>query len=123
MKSVIISVILLLTVSTGVTVNAIYTCNSVDILIQKAEKMNFEDITKEDTESFNSLKSEWEKKKNILAYLHDYRKIENIELSMVRMESAISSNSTAEFNIYKSEFLYSLSRLEEISFFSFKNIL
>ena len=79
MKSVIISVILLLTVSTGVTVNAIYTCNSVDILTQKAEKMNFDDITKEDTESFNSLKSEWEKKKNILAYLHDYRKIENIQ--------------------------------------------
>ena len=124
MKSVIISVCLLLAVSIGVTLNAVHTCSTVSDLRTKAEHLNiYESVSKEEREIFESLRLEWNKKRDILTYLYDYREIENIELAVVRMESAIYSNELDEFPIYKSEFLYSLSRLEEISIFSFKNIL
>ncbi len=124
MKSVIISVILLLTVTVGVTVNAVHTCKTVEDLQSKAEELNVSgEATEKEKEMFSSLRSEWERKKNILTYLYDYREIENIELAVTRMENAIFSKNTDDFCIYKGEFLYSLSRLEEISAFSFKNIL
>ncbi len=124
MKSVIISIFLLLAVSVGVTANAFHTCSTVDSLRAKAEELNISQMADEEkTELFKSLRYEWNKKRSILTYLYDYREIETIELSIVRMESAIYSNDIDEFAVYKSEFLYSLSRLEEISSFSFKNIL
>ncbi len=124
MKSVIISICLLLAVSTGVTLNAFHTCSTVSDLRFKAEQLNIsESISKEEKEIFKSLRSKWNEKRNILTYLYDYREIESIELAVVRMESAINSNSPCEFSVYKGEFMYSLSRLEEISIFSFKNIL
>ena len=124
MKSVIISVILLLVVLTGVTLNAFHTCKTVESLTSKVEMLDIHgEITEEDRQLINSLRSEWNRKKDIFTYLYDYREIENIELSLVRMENTISSDSLDEFHVYKGEFLYSLSRLEEISILSFKNIL
>ena len=124
MKSVIISVCLILTVSAGVTVNAFHTCSTVADLRAEAELLNIsESVSKEEQELFRALRSKWNEKRDILTYLYDYREIENIELAVVRMESAIYSNNPCEFPVYKGEFLYSLSRLEEISIFSFKNIL
>ncbi len=124
MKSVIISALLLITVTVGVTVNSVYTCKAVDILTLYAEKLNTDANTSDaQKNTFETLNNEWERKKNVLVYLYDYREIENIETSIVRIKSAIYSGDMAEFDIYKGELLYSLSRLKELSTFSFKNIL
>lgn len=124
MKSVIISALLLITVTVGVTVNSVYTCKAVDILTLYAEKLNTDANTSDaQKNAFETLNNEWERKKNVLVYLYDYREIENIETSIVRIKSAIYSGDMAEFAIYKGELLYSLSRLKELSTFSFKNIL
>lgn len=124
MKSVIISALLLITVTVGVTVNSVYTREAVDILTLYAEKLNADANTSDaQKNTFETLNNEWERKKNVLVYLYDYREIENIETSIVRIKSAIYSGDMAEFAIYKGELLYSLSRLKELSTFSFKNIL
>ncbi len=124
MRSVIISALLLIIVTAGVTLNSVYTHKTIDTLTLCAEKLSASAGTSDTQKNaFEHLNNEWKRKKNVFVYLYDYREIENIETSIVRMKSAIYSESMAEFAIYQGELLYSLLRLKELSFFSFNNIL
>lgn len=124
MKSVIISAILLIAVTAGVTLNSLYTQKTVDTLTEYAEKLSTDTEIQETQKSiFEHMNTEWEEKKNVLIYLYDYSEIENIETAFVRIKSAINSENMAEIAIYKGELLYFLSRLKELSTLSFKNIL
>ncbi len=124
MKTFIISVILLLAVIAGVTVNAAYTAKVTDVFIQEAASLNKENIMTEDGRKiFNSIKELWDKEYRILSCLYDYREIEKVQTSLLRMENCLIIENFEEFLISKGDFLYSVERLKKISKLSFENIM
>lgn len=120
MRSVIISVVLLLAVCIGITVAYTYTRNTVDELIEITSVISFEEATDEDIEN---IKNVWDEKQNILVCLYDYRDIENVEASLLRLQASFSGGDRSEFLMNKAEFIHCVNRLKESSSLSLKNII
>lgn len=124
MRTFIISVILLFAVIAAVAANAVYTAETVDELIDKTSLLNKENIkTDYGRNIFKSVKELWNKKSKTLTCLYDYREIENVEISLLRMENCLLTESYEDFFISKGEFLYSVEKLKKISKASFENIM
>lgn len=115
---------LLLGVIAGVTANAIYTANVADVLIQEASLINKENImTEEGRKIFNSVNELWNKEYRKLTCLYDYQEIEKVQLSLLRMQNCLITESYEEFLISRGEFLYSVERVKKIAKLSFENIM
>ncbi len=120
MKSVIISAVLLLTVCIGITVSSVYTIKVTDDLVNLTKNISPENFRQEDIEN---IKYAWEKSHEIFVCLYDYREIENIEISLIRLENSLLGKDATQILMNKEEFIHSVERLGEICSVTFMNII
>ncbi len=124
MKSVIISVVLLLATTAGVIVNIFYIDTTVSEIIEKAESMPI------DSESFASQKDKaeeiyglWGKQKNAVTYLVDYREVEEVDVACQKLYNSVRGEDFSAYLIARDEFIHALTRLRDISLITAENIL
>lgn len=123
MKALIISVILLLSVISGVVANTVYTSSVTQELtsltLQLIDDGNDIDGKKK---IYSLIKERWNCASGIFIFLYDYREIESVEILLLELESSLRLENDEELLISSRKFIHYVERLEKISKISFANI-
>ncbi len=124
MRSVVISVILLLATTAGVMWNLSYMDKSMSTLIEETEKLPTEE------EGFatcqkqvEKLLKHWEKKRAAVTYLMDYREVDEADMACKRLYNSVRGEDFSAYLVNRDEFIHALNRLRDISMITAENIL
>lgn len=123
MKSVIISILLLLFVTLIITLAGVYTNNITEKIRNISEEISVSSPHDDNEERINQIKDIWENSSGILMCLYDFREIDAIECSIIELECVIKSGKYEDVSICKGSLLHCIENLKEISRISLKRIL
>lgn len=123
-KSVIISVILLLLVCTGVGVNLIYMKNTAGELIDDTAKLPDNEVEFLSSLSrVESIGEKWHNHRGVIVYFMDLREIDEADRAFTQLYNNVKSEDFESYLVSRDEFIHALTRLLEINEISLENIL
>lgn len=123
MRSVIISILLLLLVTLIITIAGVYTNSITEKIVNISEEISVTSAREENEAKIKEIKDIWNKADSILMCLYDFREIDAIECSIIELEGVIKSEKYEDITVCKGRLLHSVENLDEISRISLERIL
>lgn len=123
MRSFIISLVLLITVTAFVIADIVYMQDFCSGLLKLADSLPKEEETYRSGEkTLEKIEKTWKSKEELIAYLMDYREVDRVNVALSDMKNAFYSGDFQQYTVYSDEFRHAVERLRDISGVSFENV-